>query len=67
MKSRPAPTVSIVTPCLDQAPFLEATIQSVLSQSYPHLDYVVMDGGSTDGSLAGCGKTVQKRVTAEMF
>jgi len=51
MNSRPAPKVSIVTPCLNQARFLEATIQSVLSQSYPHIDYVVMDGGSTDGSL----------------
>jgi glycosyltransferase involved in cell wall biosynthesis len=42
--------VSIVTPVLDQAPFIEATMQSVLSQAYPALEYLVLDGGSTDGT-----------------
>jgi glycosyltransferase involved in cell wall biosynthesis len=44
-------TVSVVTPCFNAAPHIAATIDSVLSQDYPHIDYLVMDGGSTDGTL----------------
>ncbi len=50
-KSERLPLVSIVTPSFQQGHFLKRTIESVLNQSYPHIEYVVMDGGSTDESV----------------
>ncbi len=45
------PSIAVVTPTLNQAGFIRATLDSVLSQGYDGLEYLVMDGGSTDGTL----------------
>lgn len=46
------PRISVVTPSFNQGEFLEATLRSVVTQGYPELEYVVIDGGSSDASVA---------------
>src|SRR5579862_8824120 len=51
LRSFPWPRITVVTPSFQQGRFLEETIRSVLGQGYPNLDYIVIDGGSTDQSV----------------
>ena len=60
--SQDLPRVALVTPSFNQSTYLKQAIESVLSQEYQALDYVVMDGGSSDGSrqiLESCGSQLK--------
>jgi len=57
--------ISIITPCLNRAEFIEEAIQSVLEQDYKHVEHIIVDGGSTDGTLEILAKYPHLRVVSE--
>lgn len=62
MRNSSFPKISIVTPNYNGAAYLEETIMSVLGQNYPSLEYIIVDGGSSDGSL-GIIKKYEKQLS----
>jgi len=59
------PIITIITPSLNRAKFIEEAIKSVLNQDYPKVEHIIMDGGSTDGTLEVCKKYPHLKVISE--
>lgn len=59
------PDLSIITPCLNRAAYIEEAIQSVMCQKYPNLEHIVVDGGSTDGTLEILSRYPHLKVISE--
>jgi glycosyltransferase involved in cell wall biosynthesis len=62
---RCAVIISIITPCLNRAGFVAEAVESVLQQEYPLVEHIVMDGGSTDGTLELLDLYPQLKVTSQ--
>ncbi|HZP19237.1 MAG TPA: glycosyltransferase family 2 protein [Bauldia sp.] len=60
MPTDPCPRISIVTPTLNQAAFVGWTVRSVFGQRYPNLEYIVLDAGSTDGTVEQIARYVPR-------
>ena len=59
------PVISIITPTLNRADLIETAIQSVLDQHYPNVEHIIIDGGSTDGTLEVLSKYPQLKIVSE--
>ena len=57
----PTPKFSIITVTYNAEKVLEDTIQSVISQTYHHVEYIIVDGASKDGTLSECGRLLSRR------
>ncbi|MCH6578247.1 MAG: glycosyltransferase, partial [Proteobacteria bacterium] len=60
------PTITVITVCYDAETYIEQTIQSVIAQSYPEIEYIIVDGASTDGTLGiieKYGEKIAKRIS----
>ena len=60
-----APKISVVTPSFNSIRTIQATIESVASQDYPQVEHIIMDGGSTDGTVELCRKYPQVKFISE--
>ena len=59
------PTISIITPCLNRREMIAEAVESVLAQEYPHFEHIIVDGGSTDGTLEVLAKYPHLKVVSE--
>jgi len=65
MSKNDIPLISIVTPSLNRAKYIKAAVESVLCQDYPRFEHIIVDGGSTDGTLGVLARYSHLRVISE--